>query len=61
MRRLLYHPESDSFVEVHSQEEYEDLLKTADGALCIDVTEEEKAEKLFKEQQCEYQKDTSQD
>lgn len=49
-RRLMYHPESDCLFEVLSQEELESLMKTPDGELCVDVTDEDKAEQRWKEE-----------
>ena len=39
--RYFCHPESDSYFEMENENNIEEMLKTADGALCIEITKVE--------------------
>lgn len=44
-RALLYHPESDCYVETFTDREYGELM---DGGECVDVTDDPVHEQLYK-------------
>ncbi len=50
-RRLLYHSESDSYIETQSQHEAKEIYESSyDGGLCIDVTGDQDHELRFRKQ-----------